>query len=156
MIFLCAYAHITFKTQCFEVIYLNQIISRKALCGYLTLLKETLTDERNAPPAHVRFFDSRSFYCYFAKFPCGAETVEDVLRRMESCIPLAITEESLQLFLSACKKEASARRTSSFLESSKADFLMLIRHAANDCGKWQAVITLCEGLRQKNLPGFPF
>lgn len=133
------------------MIILKQSISRKELCGYLNLLRETMTDGRNFPPSHVRFFDSRSFYYYFSKCPCGDETVEEVLIQMENCIPLAITEESLQLFLSAYKKEKSPYLAHSFLESSKADFLLLVRHAAKDDGKWQAVMTLCEGLRLKNL-----
>lgn len=129
---------------------MKQSISRKELCGYLTLLRESMTDGRNFPPSHVRFFDSRSFYYFFSKCPCGSETVEEVLLQMEDCIPLAITEESLQLFLSAYQKDTSPYLTHSFLESSKADFLLLVRHAAKDDGQWQAVITLCEGLRQKN------
>lgn len=129
---------------------MKQSISRKELCGYLTRLRESMTDGRNFPPSHVRFFDSRSFYYFFSKCPCGSETVEEVLMQMEDCIPLAITEESLQLFLSAYQKENSPYLTHSFLESSKADFLLLVRHAAKDDGQWQAVITLCEGLRQKN------
>lgn len=130
---------------------MKETISWNELCGYLDSLKETMTDGRNFPPSHVLFFDSRSFYYYFSKCPCGKETVEEVLIQMENCIPLAITEESLQLFLSACKKEDSPYLAHSFLESSKADFLLLIRHAAKDDGKWHAVMTLCEGLRQKNL-----
>lgn len=130
---------------------MKQSISRNELCGYLNLLRETMTDGRNFPPSHVRFFDSRSFYYYFSKRPCGDETVEEVLIEMENCIPLAITEESLQLFLSAYKKDDCPYLAHSFLESSKADFLLLIRHSAKDDGKWQAVSSLCEGLRQKNL-----
>lgn len=129
---------------------MKQSISRKELCGYLNLLRETMTDGRNFPPAHVLFYDSRSFYYYFSKCLCGNQTVEEILIQMEQCIPLAITEDSLQLFLSAYKEEDSAYFSHSFMESSKADFLLLIRHAANDNGKWHAVIALCEGLRQKN------
>jgi hypothetical protein len=130
---------------------MKQALSHKKLCGYLNLLRETMTDGRNFPPSHVCFFDSRSFYYYFAKCPCGDETVEEILIQMEPCIPLAITEESLQLFLSAYKEEDSPYLAHSFLESSKADFLLLIRHAAKDDGQWHAVMTLCEGLRLKNL-----
>ncbi|MEA5058091.1 hypothetical protein SDC9_148960 [bioreactor metagenome] len=130
---------------------MKQSISHKELNGYLDLLRDTMTDGRNFPPAHVLFFDSRSFYYYFAKCPCGNKTVEEILLQMESCIPLAITEESLQLFLSAYKEKDSNYFAHSFLESSKADFLLLIRHTAEDEGKWHAVINLCDGLRQKNL-----
>ncbi|MFV0313608.1 MAG: hypothetical protein ACK5I7_00740 [Anaerotignum sp.] len=133
------------------MIILKQTISRKELCGYLNLLRKTMTDPKNFPPSHVHFFNSRSFYYYFSKCPCGSETVEEILLQMESCIPLAITDESLQLFLSAYNEEDSPYLAHSFLESSKADFLLLLRHAADDDGKWRAVIMLCDGLREKNL-----
>ena len=130
---------------------MKETISRNELCGSLNLLRNTMTDGRNFPPSHVLFFDSRSFYYYFAKCPCGNKTVEEILLEMENCIPLAITEESLHLFLSAYKEKESNYFAHSFLESSKADFLLLIRHTAEDESRWKAVITLCEGLRQKNL-----
>jgi len=130
---------------------MKETISRNELCGSLNLLRNTMTDGRNFPPSHVLFFDSRSFYYYFAKCPCGNKTVEEILLEMENCIPLAITEESLHLFLSAYKEKESNYLAHSFLESSKADFLLLIRHTAEDDARWRAVITLCEGLRQKNL-----
>lgn len=129
---------------------LEQKISREKLCDNLALLREALTDGRNYPPSHVFFFDNRSIYCHFASCPCGSTTIGEMLRHMEHCVPLALTEDSLQLFLSACKEEDAKRFSNSFLESSKADFLLLIRHAAQDESKWRAVITLCDGLRLQN------
>lgn len=129
---------------------MNRKISRKELSNYLSLLRETLRDDRNFPPPHVIFFNSRSFYNYVENCICGDSTIGEVLKKMETCVPLALTDHSLQLFLRACKAEDVQKFSISFLESSKADFLLLIRSAAHDEDKWQAVLTLCDGLRLQN------
>ena len=78
------------------------------------------------------------------------ENLEEILQKIETCIPLAVTEESFSLFLSVCK-EPKAERTRSFLESSKADFLLLIHQTAENEPQWCALTALCEKLRQRNL-----
>ena len=90
------------------------------------------------------------FYHYLKKQPCGNDTIGGILQKIETCIPLAVTEESFSLFLSACK-EPKSERTRNFLESSKADFLLMVHHAAKDDLQWEALTILCETLRQRNL-----
>lgn len=127
---------------------MNRTPSRKDLCGYLSLLRQEIGSLFPAP--NVIFLNARALYLYLAEQPCREDTVGGILQRIETCIPLAITEESFSLFLSACREPASAR-TRSFLESSKADFLLLVRQAAADEEQWQALTALCETLRQRNL-----
>lgn len=109
-----------------------------------------MLNERNTPSSQVLFFDNKSYYSYFAKCPCGDTDVANTLCAMESCIPLALTEKSLNLFLQAYSEKEAAEITNSFMQSSKADFLMLIQRAAKDQDEWDSVILLCESLRQKN------
>ena len=129
---------------------MNEPISHNTLCGYLSLLRNIVTEESNYPPPHVIFFDNRSFYHYFSGCSCGQDTVEVILEKMEACIPLAFTTQSIDLFLSACESTETYNRTTSFMESSKADFLLLLNHAANDDECWLCVAQLCENLRQQN------
>lgn len=126
---------------------MQQSISRRTLCGYLNLLRNVMEDESNFPPRHVKFFNTRSLYLYLEQQPCGKSTVGDVLKKIEHCIPLAFSLESIDLFLSACENSDSAQKAASFMESSKADFLLLIGYAASDQKNWQAVSGLCEELR---------
>ncbi|MDO4530587.1 MAG: hypothetical protein Q4C06_01290 [Bacillota bacterium] len=128
---------------------MNQIISRKALCGYLSLLRCHLENKSLFPAPNVIFLNSRALYHHLAKQPCGCDTIGGILKKIETCIPLAVTAESFSLFLSACR-EPREERTLHFLESSKADFLLLVQQAAQNEAQWTSLTTLCEELRQKN------
>lgn len=129
---------------------MNQTISRKDLCGYLSLLRNALTEQDLFPAPNVIFLGSRTLYHHLAKQPCDGDTIGGILKKIETCIPLAVTEESFSLFLSACR-EPKTERTRSFLESSKADFLLLVHQTAKDEQQWRALTELCEKLRQKNV-----
>ena len=129
---------------------MNHTISRKDLCGYLSLLRNALTEQDLFPAPNVIFLGSRALYHHLAKQPCDGDTIGGILKKIETCIPLAVTEESFSLFLSACR-EPKTERTRSFLESSKADFLLLVHQTAKDEQQWRALTELCEKLRQKNI-----
>ena len=128
---------------------MNQPISRKELCGYLSLLRKELAERELFPAPNVIFLNSRALYHHLAKQPCGNDTIGGILQKIETCIPLAVTEESFSLFLSACH-EPKTERTRTFLESSKADFLLMVHQTAKDELQWAALTALCEKLRQRN------
>ena len=129
---------------------MNQPISRKDLCGYLSLLRKELAERELFPAPNVIFLNSRALYHHLAKLPCGDDTIGGILQKIETCIPLAVTEESFSLFLSACH-EPKTERTRTFLESSKADFLLMVHQTAKDELQWAALTALCEKLRQRNM-----
>ena len=114
---------------------MTESISRKELCGYLSLLRRQLAGQSLFPAPNVIFLNSRALYHHLARQTCGGITVGEILQKIETCIPLAVTEESFSLFL----------------ESSKADFLLLIHQAAENEPQWCALTALCEKLRQRNL-----
>ena len=128
---------------------MNQPISRKDLCGYLSLLRKELAEQELFPAPNVIFLNSRALYHHLAKQPCGDDTIGGILQKIETCIPLAVTEESFSLFLSACH-EPKTERTRTFLESSKADFLLMVHQTAKDERQWATLTALCEKLRQRN------
>ena len=128
---------------------MNQPISRKDLCGYLSLLRKELAERELFPAPNVIFLNSHALYHHLAKLPCGDDTIGGILQKIETCIPLAVTEESFSLFLSACH-EPKTERTRTFLESSKADFLLMVHQTAKDELQWAALTALCEKLRQRN------
>ncbi len=129
---------------------MNQTLSRKDLCGYLSLLRGQIGGQELFPAPNVIFLNSRALYHHLAKQTCGQETIGSILKKIETCIPLAVTDESFSLFLSACQ-EPKEERTRTFLESSKADFLLLIHQTAENEQQWQALTALCETLRRRNL-----
>ena len=128
---------------------MQQPISRKDLCGYLSLLRKTIVETELFPAPNIIYLNNRGLYHHLAKVPCGGDTIGGILKKIETCIPLAVTKESFALFLSACQ-EPKAERTRSFLESSKADFLLMIHQTAKDEAQWSALTDLCEKLRQRN------
>ena len=91
------------------------------------------------PSPNVIYLNNRALYHQLAKVPCGNDTIDGILQKIES----------FALFLSACKEPAE-ERTRSFLESSKADFLLMVHQTAKDEEQWSALTELCEKLRQKN------
>ena len=101
------------------------------------------------PAPNVIYLNNRALYHQLANIPCGDDTIGGILQKIETCLPLAVTKESFALFLSACK-EPEAERTKNFLESSKADFLLMIHQTTKDEEQWSALTALCENLRQKN------
>lgn len=117
-------------------------ISRKELCGCFTLLRQSLKEWQ---AGNVHFLNSRAFYSHVSALPCGDGTIGDILTQMESCIPMALTPESLEKFLLA----ESPAKAADFLESAKADFLCLLLAADKDDALWQHVLDICENLRQK-------
>ena len=129
---------------------MNQPISRKDLCGYLSLLRKEIGGRELFPAPNVIFLNSRALYHYLAALPCGSDTIGNILQKIETCIPLAVTRESFSLFLSACR-EPKNERTLHFLESSKADFRLMVHQTAKDEQEWQALTALCEKLRQRNI-----
>lgn len=129
---------------------MNHTISRKDLCGYLSLLRKEMQERELFPAPNVIFLNSRALYHHLAKQPCAGDTIGGILKKIETCIPLAVTEESFSLFLSACR-EPKTERTRNFLESSKADFLLMVHQTARDEREWQALAALCEKLRQRNI-----
>ena len=129
---------------------MNQTLSRKDLCGYLSLLRKTIGETDLFPASNVIFLGNRALYHHLSKRPCGDDTIGGILQKIETCIPLAVTEESFSLFLSACR-EPKNERTMTFLESSKADFLLMVYQTAKDERQWKALTDLCEKLRQKNI-----
>ena len=128
---------------------MHQPISRKDLCGYLSLLRKTMGETELFPAPNVIYLNNRALYHQLANIPCGDDTIGGILQKIETCLPLAVTKESFALFLSACK-EPEAERTKNFLESSKADFLLMIHQTTKDEEQWSALTDLCENLRQKN------
>ena len=129
---------------------MENTISEARLAFSLFSLKETMLNKDMFIPEQLEFLNSKSFYWHFATKPCGGTTVEEILTSMESCIPLALQEKSLQLFLAACKDDNPSRLRQAFMDSSRGDFLQLIDYTKNDPQKWEEVVFMCQALRQKN------
>lgn len=122
----------------------HEIISRKTLCGCFSLLRQSLNDWQ---AGNLYFLNSHALYRHLSALPCGKDTVGGILTQMESCIPMALTTDSLEKFLLA-KSPAEAE---DFLESTKTDFLFLLLAAGKDDVLWQHVMDVCENLRQKQM-----
>ncbi len=93
----------------------HEIISRKTLCGCFSLLRQSLN---NWQAGNLYFLNSHALYHHLSALPCGKDTVGGILTQMESCIPMALTTDSLEKFLLA-KSPAEAE---DFSKAPKTDF----------------------------------
>ena len=78
---------------------MSHTLSRSDLCGYLALLRRQLGGQKLPPAPNVVFLNSRALYYYLAGQFCGQDTIGGILEKIEACIPLAVTDESLSLRL---------------------------------------------------------
>lgn len=84
----------------------HEIISRKTLCGCFSLLRQSLT---NWQAGNLYFLNSHALYQHLSALPCGKDTIGGILTQMESCIPMALTTDSLEKFLLGKKSRGSGR-----------------------------------------------
>lgn len=132
---------------------MEQIISRKQLCGNLSDLKNTLHHYDFSCLQNVIFLDSHAFYNYLSMLNCGhGRTVAEILSEIESCIPFALTDDSFSIFLSASTEMEEQKMEAlrkGFVESCKTDFLLLLLNIT-DKSSWEQIVESCDCLRQKN------
>ena len=66
---------------------MTESISRKELCGYLSLLRRQLAGQSLFPAPNVIFLNSRALYHHLARQTCGGITVGEILQKIEhTCI----------------------------------------------------------------------
>ena len=132
---------------------MKQTLSRLELSKNLEAIKNTLKTVDFDSLYNIVFYDSHSFYCYLSQFHCNNnQTVDDILKQMEDCIPFAITDESFSLFLTAANEDAADKMEAlrqGFVESCKTDFLLLALQLCHS-PDWENMAAACEDLRLKN------
>lgn len=111
---------------------MTESISRKELCGYLSLLRRQLAGQSLFPAPNVIFLNSRALYHHLARQTCGGITVGEILQKIETCIPLAVTEESFSLFLSVCKEPKAERTLQAFWKAVRLFPLLIHQTAENE------------------------
>lgn len=124
---------------------MNQQISEHTLCRYFSQLRQTLMQWEKEKERNVIFLNSQAWYVYMAQKDCGGKTIAQVLEDMCCCMPLALTKDSLRRLL------RNGTEAAAFAESSKADFLLMLRYAKTDEGLWQSLLELCKSLRRRNV-----
>lgn len=131
---------------------MKNILSKTQLEDYLEHIKNCILKEGNALSKSIEFINSNSFYEYYKTKTCpNKKTIEENLKIIEDYIPLALQQQSLDIFLSTCKETDSPYVLKSFLESSKIEFLQLINYSKNDKQKWQEIKIICETLRKQHI-----
>lgn len=90
------------------MIFMTESISRKELCGYLSLLRRQLAGQSLFPAPNVIFLNSRAIYHHLAMQTCGGITVGEILQKIETCIPLA--DNGGKLFASSLRLQGAKGR----------------------------------------------
>lgn len=125
-------------------------MSEKKLRYYLFLLQKAINEEATKSSDVIVFFDTHSFYLHYKDVICeNGESIENILHHMEHCIPLALTQKSLDIFLENTIVEDKQYRFDAFLQSAKEDFLQLLSYTKEDSSAFSDICTMCESLRKK-------
>lgn len=134
---------------------MNQKISQKQLYSYLEQLKQAIASYSGLE--NTIYLNSHAFYACVKDYLCeNGQTIGTLLKHIEQCIPFSLTDDSFSLFLSAYEQENPKKMEAlrqGFVESCKADFLLLLFHCKTD-SDWASVRNTCENLRVKHREAF--
>ncbi|MFI3174827.1 MAG: hypothetical protein R3Y53_06435 [Bacillota bacterium] len=129
---------------------MSEQISEKKLQYYLFLLQQAMVRAEKKLAEEIAFFDTHSFYLHYKSAICeNGESIEDILNHMEHCIPLALTQKSLEVFLESSQGVDKKQKLNAFFQMAKEDFLQVIAYTKNDKEAFADVSLMCESLRKK-------
>ncbi len=133
---------------------MQSIISSEELLINLNLLRDTMQNYDYKELKNIYFFDNYTLFYYIKRLKVldnSGLTIDEVLKKIEYCIPLTLTEKTYNIFISAAasidEKETDNLCTR-FVDESKMNFLKAIK-AAKDGDEWQKILNLCENMRNK-------
>lgn len=132
---------------------MEKLLKSEELSEKLELLKTTLQHFDYNNLQNITFFNIYSFYTYLSQITCShgkkEYTITSLLDEIEQYIPLAITDSSLEIFLSAAQSESETeleKMTQLFSYRCRMDFINLVR-SAKEPEEWHRIVKACQHLR---------
>ena len=131
---------------------MTDTVTETELIAQLSSIKKTL-DYAKKTFHNVIFLNNQCFYLFLKQLECDdGSTIGKALDQLEQCIPFALTDDSLSLFLSSCQSDSYEKMEAlrkGFIESCKNDFLLHLL-SISEQSQWQHILETCETLRKKN------
>lgn len=132
---------------------MNNLVTSEQLYQYLVQLKSTIQGFDYSKLNNVTFFNIKSLYDFMSKLPCGESTVQDILDNIDGYIPLAITMESMDLFIESAAEIDYDKKNSllnAFSCRCRVDFMNLIKNTTSD-ENWNKIVNSCQELRKQKI-----
>lgn len=129
-------------------------MDKNQLFFYLNTLKESIQHYDYQSISNVIFFNSDSFYCFIRDDTCeNGQTVEEILLLVEPYIPLTLTDENLDLFVSSffLPEAEQTGIQQSFARKAKSDFIASIQRSKKN-EQWDFLLSVCESIRSIREP----
>lgn len=131
---------------------MEKIPSNQGIEYILTSIRNFLLDYPYKNISNVIFMNEYSFYLYMKNQNLGNNTLENIIQKIEDCIPITLTDKTHELFISSfySKSEEEADIILERLKDEcKAEFLKEIRLIKSDI-QWKNLTELCKKIRQEN------
>lgn len=131
---------------------MEKIPSNQGIEYILTSIRNFLWEYPYKNISNVIFMNEYSFYSYMKNQNLGTNTLENIMEKIEDCIPITLTDKTHELFISSfnSKSEEEANLILERLKDEcKAEFLKEIRLIKSDV-QWKNLTELCKKIRQEN------
>ena len=131
---------------------MEKIPSNQGIEYILTSIRNFLLEYPYKNISNVIFMNEYSFYLYMKNQNLGNNTLENIIEKIEDCIPITLTNKTHELFISSFNSN-SEEEADLILErlkdECKAEFLKEIRLVKSDI-QWKNLTELCKKIRQEN------
>lgn len=131
---------------------MEKILSNQGIECILTTIRNFLLEYPYKNISNVTFMNEYSFYLYMKNQNLGNSTLENIMQKIEDCIPITLTDKTHELFISSFNSK-SYEEANIILErlkdECKAEFLREIRLVKSDI-QWKNLTELCKKIKEEN------
>lgn len=131
---------------------MEKILSNQGIEYILTTIRNFLLEYPYKNISNVTFMNEYSFYLYMKNQNLGNSTLENIMQKIEDCIPITLTDKTHELFISSFNSK-SYEEANIILErlkdECKAEFLREIRLVKSDI-QWKNLTELCKKIKEEN------
>ena len=131
---------------------MGKILSNQGIEYILTTIRNFLLEYPYKNISNVTFMNEYSFYLYMKNQNLGNSTLENIMQKIEDCIPITLTDKTHELFISSFNSKSDEEANiilERLKDECKAEFLREIRLVKSDI-QWKNLTELCKKIREEN------
>ncbi len=131
---------------------MEKILSNQGIEYILTTIRNFLLEYPYKNISNVTFMNEYSFYLYMKNQNLGNSTLENIMQKIEDCIPITLTDKTHELFISSFNSKSDEEANiilERLKDECKAEFLREIRLVKSDI-QWKNLTELCKKIREEN------
>ncbi len=131
---------------------MEKILANQGIEYILTTIRNFLLEYPYKNISNVTFMNEYSFYLYMKNQNLGNSTLENIMQKIEDCIPITLTDKTHELFISSFNSKSDEEANiilERLKDECKAEFLREIRLVKSDI-QWKNLTELCKKIREEN------